>query len=45
MKKFYLYLTQEERKLTIETLTSKKNHLISDGKFANDIDDVLGENL
>ena len=41
MKKFYLYLTHEERNLIIESLIAKKNELISAGKYTDGIDDVL----
>ena len=41
MKKFYLYLTHEERNLTIESLIAKKNELISAGKYTDGVDDVL----
>ena len=41
MKKFYLYLTHEERNLIIESLIAKKNELISAGKYTDGVDDVL----
>lgn len=41
MSKFYFYLTDEERSLIIESLISKKNALISEGKHTDGIDDVL----
>lgn len=41
MKKFYIYLTHEERNLIIESLVSKKNELIAVGKYTDDVDDVL----
>lgn len=41
MKKFYLYLTHEERNLIIESLIAKKNGLISAGKYTDGVDDVL----
>ena len=41
MSKFYFYLTDEERSLIIESLISKKNTLISEGKYTDGIDDVL----
>ena len=41
MKKFYLYLTHEERNLIIESLIAKKNKLISAGKYTDGVDDVL----
>ena len=41
MSKFYFYLTDEERSLIIESLISKKNSLISEGKYTDGIDDVL----
>ena len=41
MSKFYFYLTDEERSLIIESLISKKNTLISEGKYTDGIDDTL----
>ncbi len=41
MKKFYIYLTYEERNLIIESLVEKKKELISAGKYTDSIDDVL----
>lgn len=41
MKKFYLYITPDERNLIIESLIAKKNPLISAGKYTDGVDDVL----
>ena len=41
MKKFYLYITPDERNLIIESLIAKKNALISAGKYTDGVDDVL----
>ena len=41
MKKYYLYLTPEERNLIIESLVTKKNSLLSAGKFTDGIDETL----
>ena len=41
MSKFYFYLTDDERSLIIESLISKKNALISEGKYTDGVDDVL----
>ena len=41
MKKFYLYLTHEERNLIIESLVAKKNELILSGRYTDGVDDVL----
>lgn len=41
MKKFYLYLSHEERNWIIESLIAKKNELISAGKYTDGVDDVL----
>ena len=41
MSKFYFYLTEEERNLIIESLISKKNTLISEGKYTDGVDDTL----
>lgn len=39
MKKFYL--TSEERTLIIEGLITKKNKLLSNGKFTDGIDETM----
>ena len=41
MKKYYTYITPEERTLIIESLISKKNNLISACKYTDGVDDVL----
>lgn len=41
MSKHYFYLTDEERSLIIESLISKKNSLVSTGKYTDGIDDTL----
>ena len=41
MKKYYIYITPEERNLIIESLIAKKNELISAGKYTDGVDDVL----
>lgn len=41
MKKFYIYLTHEERNLIIESLVIKRNELISAGEYTDSVDDVL----
>ena len=41
MKKFYLYLTHEERNLIIESLIAKKNEFILAGKYTDGIDDAV----
>ena len=41
MKKFYMYLTHEERNLIIESLVTKKNELMLSGKYTDGVDDVL----
>ena len=41
MKKYYIYITAEERNLIIESLISKKNDLISASKYTDGVDDVL----
>ncbi len=41
MSQYYFYLTDDERSLIIESLISKKNALISDGKYTDGIDDTL----
>ncbi len=45
MKRFYFYLTHEERNLIIESLIPKKNKLISAGKYTDCVDDVFLEIL
>lgn len=41
MSKYHLYLTDDERSLIIQSLISKKNALISAGKYTDGIDDTL----
>ena len=41
MKKFYIYITPEERNLIIESLIAKKNALIAASKYTDSIDEVL----
>lgn len=41
MKKFYIYLTHEERNLIIKIIVAKKNELILAGKYTDGVDDVL----
>lgn len=41
MKKFYIYLSLEERNLIVESLVAKKNSLIAAGKYTDGVDDVL----
>ncbi len=41
MRKYHLYLTDEERNLIIQSLISKKNALISAGKYTDGIDDTI----
>ena len=41
MSKFYFYLTDEERSLMIESLISKNNTLVLEGKYTDGIDDRL----
>ena len=41
MKKYYIYITPEERNLIIESLIAKKNSLTSAGKYTDGVDEVL----
>lgn len=41
MKKYYLYLTDDEKNLITQSLLSKKNDLIQQGKYTDGIDEVL----
>lgn len=41
MKKYYIYITPEERNLIIESLVAKKNSLTSAGKYTDGVDEVL----
>lgn len=41
MKRFYIYITSEERNLIIESFIAKKNSLIASGKYTDDVDEVL----
>ncbi len=41
MKKYYFYLTSDEKNLIVQSLLSKKNDLIQQGKYTDGIDEVL----
>jgi hypothetical protein len=41
LKKFYIYITPEERNLIFESIIAKKNALISSGKYTDGVDEVL----
>ncbi len=41
MKKYYLYLTTDEKNLITQSLLSKKNDLIQQGKYTDGTDEVL----
>ena len=41
MKKYYIYVTPEERNLIVESLVAKKNVRIAAGKYTDSVDDVL----
>ncbi len=41
MKKYYLYITDDEKNLIVQSLLSKKNDLIQQGKYTDGIDEVL----
>lgn len=41
MKKYYIYITPEERNLIVESLVAKKNLLMAAGKYTDGVDDVL----
>ncbi len=41
MKKYYIYLSPEERNLIIESLIAKKNTLTEAGKYTDGVDEVL----
>lgn len=40
-QKYYLALTTEEWRLTIESLNNLRNRLISEGKYTDAVDEVL----
>lgn len=39
--KYYLYLTDDEYRLTIQSLLFLKNRLIREGRFTDSVDDVI----
>ncbi len=41
MKKYYLHLTTDDKNLIVQSLFSKKNDLIQQGKYTDGIDEVL----
>ncbi len=41
MKKYYLCLADDEKNLIVQSLLSKKNDLIQQGKYTDGIDEVL----
>ncbi len=41
MKRYYIYITPEERNLITESLVAKKNLLIATGKYTDGVDEVL----
>ncbi len=41
MKKFYLYLTSDEKNLIVQNLLEKKNNLIRQSKYTDAIDEIL----
>lgn len=41
MKKFYLYITSDEKNLIVQNLLEKKNNLIRQSKYTDAIDEIL----
>ena len=39
--KYHIYLTQDEHKMIIGSLIELRNHLISDGRYTDVIDELL----
>lgn len=39
--KYYLYLTNEEHSLILQTLVDLKNRLIRDGKYTDAVDELI----
>lgn len=39
--KYYLYLTDEEFRLTLQTLVELKNRLIREGKYTDAVDELI----
>lgn len=39
--KYHLYLTQDERKIIIGSFIELRNHLISEGRYTDVIDELL----
>lgn len=40
-RKYYLYLSEEERSLIIHSLVCKKNKLLSEGRYTDAVDELL----
>ena len=40
-KKYYLYLTVDERRIILESLIEKKNELISTGYYTDAVDEII----
>lgn len=39
--KYYLYLTDEEFRITLQALVELKNRLISEGKYTDAVDELI----
>lgn len=39
--KYYLYLTDEEYRLVLQSLISLKDHLIREGRFTDAVDELI----
>ena len=40
-RKYYLYLTEEERSRIIQSLVDLKNKLLSEGRYTDAVDEVI----
>lgn len=40
-RKYYLYLTPQERSMVIESLINERNALIKQGRYTDAVDEVL----
>lgn len=41
MKKYYIYLTEQERSQIIHSLIDKKNALMAQGRYTDAVDEVI----
>ena len=40
-RKYYLYLTEEERSCILQSLVDRKNKLLSEGRYTDAVDEII----